>query len=69
LGVASSSDLARKIGARIDEKNNIIVDANMQTTVPMLYACGDCIGGTLQIAKAVYDGMIAGLDIIKTLRK
>lgn len=69
LGVASSSDLARKIGATIDEKNNIIVNSNMETTVPMLYACGDCTGGTLQIAKAVYEGMTAGLHIIKMLRK
>lgn len=69
LGVASSSDLARKIGARIDNQNNIIVNEKMQTTVPMLYACGDCVGGILQIAKAVYEGMIAGLDIIKILKK
>ena len=69
LGVASSSDLARKIGATIDEKNNIVVNSNMETTVPMLYACGDCTGGTLQIAKAVYEGMTAGLHIIKMLRK
>lgn len=69
LGVASSSDLARKIGATIDDKNNIVVNNNMETTVPMLYACGDCTGGTLQIAKSVYEGMTAGLHIIKILRK
>lgn len=68
LGVASSSDLARKIGARIDDKNNIVINENMQTSIPMLYACGDCTGGTLQIAKAVYEGMTAGLNIIKVLK-
>lgn len=69
LGIASSSDLARKIGARIDNQNSVIVNENMQTSIPMLYACGDCTGGTLQIAKAVYEGMVAGLNIIKVLRK
>lgn len=32
-GVASSSDLAKKIGAMV-ENNHIVVDSNMQTTVP-----------------------------------
>lgn len=69
IGTATSSDLARKIGARIDENQNIIVDQNMQTNVPNLFACGDCTGGVLQIAKAVYEGMIAGMSAIKKIRK
>lgn len=69
VGTATSSDLARKIGARIDEKQNIIVDENMQTNIPNLYACGDCTGGLLQIATAVYEGMIAGMSVIKKTRK
>lgn len=68
IGVASSSDLARKIGAKIDEKNNIVVNENMQTNIPGLYACGDCTGGILQIAKAVYEGMCAGMSAIKKVR-
>lgn len=67
IGTATSSDLARKVGARIDEKQNIIVDTNMQTNVPNLYACGDCTGGVLQIAKAVYEGMIAAMSAIKKI--
>ena len=64
MGTASSSDLARKIGARI-ENNNIVVNENMETTVPSLFACGDCTGGLLQISKAVYEGAKAGLDVLK----
>lgn len=69
LGTASSSDLARKIGVMLDEKNNIIVDENMQTNVPGLFACGDCTGGLLQIAKAVYEGAKAGLSVVKNIRE
>ena len=69
IGTATSSDLARKIGARIDEKQNIIVDENMCTNVPNLFACGDCTGGTLQIAKAVYEGMVAAMSAIKNIEK
>ena len=67
-GIASSTDFARKIGARI-ENNNIVVNENMETTINNLYACGDCTGGILQVSKAVYDGTKAGLAIIKKLRK
>lgn len=69
IGTATSSDLARKVGARIDEKGNILVDEGMSTNVPNLYACGDCTGGILQIAKAVYEGMVAGMSAIKNIKK
>ena len=67
-GIATSIDLARKIGAVIEE-NNIKVDENMETTVKGLYACGDCTGGILQISKAVYEGTKAGLSIIKNKKE
>lgn len=68
IGVASSTDLAKKLGAIIDG-NNITVDENMATNVPGLYACGDCTGGLLQISKAVYEGAKAGLSAIKYIRE
>lgn len=64
IGTASSTDLARKIGAVI-KNNYIVVNNNMETSVKGLYACGDCTGGILQINKAVYEGAKAALDIIK----
>lgn len=66
-GTASSIDFAKKVGAKI-ENNTIIVDENMKTTAPNIYACGDCIGGIMQISKAVYDGTKAGLTVISQLR-
>lgn len=67
IGTASSSDLARKIGAVV-QNENIQVDENMQTTVEGLYACGDCTGGLLQINKAVYEGAKAALHIINAFK-
>ena len=64
IGTASSNDLARKIGAII-ENNHIVVNENMETTVPGLFACGDCTGGLLQISKAVYEGAKVGLAVLK----
>lgn len=68
LGVAGSTALARKLGADV-EGSRILVDEHMMTTIPGLYAAGDCTGGLLQVAKAVYEGALAGTEAAKALRK
>ena len=65
---AGSTALARKLGAEV-EGNRIVVDEKMQTTLPGLYAAGDCTGGLLQVAKAVYEGALAGTEAAKAVRK
>lgn len=67
VGVAGSVDLAKKLGAQT-EKNKIITDEHMATNIPGLYAAGDCTGGLLQISKAVYEGALAGTEVIKYLK-
>ena len=69
IGTASSSDLAKKLGVLLDQNNNIIVDKDMQSNLHGLFACGDCTGGTLQIAKGVYEGMQAALCTIKQIKE
>ena len=64
VGVAGSSDLARKLGAEVNG-TQIVIDANMATNLPGLFAAGDCTGGMLQIAKAVYEGSKAGTEAVK----
>ncbi|MEG1845555.1 MAG: FAD-dependent oxidoreductase, partial [Oscillospiraceae bacterium] len=54
-------------GAVTTEKA-IKVDENMKTSIDGLYAAGDCTGGLLQIAKAVYEGAKAGMEVSKHLR-
>ena len=68
MGIAGSSDLAKKLGAQTDG-TKIVVDDHMATNIPGLFAAGDCTGGMLQISKAVYDGAKAGTEVIKYLRK
>ena len=67
-GIASSVDFAKKLGAKV-ENNYIVVNGKMETTVPNIYACGDCTGGILQISKAVYEGTKASIEIINKLKK
>lgn len=67
-GVAGSADFAKKLGV-ITNKDKIVVNEKMETNIKGLYACGDCTGGLLQIAKAVHEGAEAGLQVIQYIRK
>jgi thioredoxin reductase (NADPH) len=67
-GVAGTTEFAKKLGA-ITQNDRIIVNEKMETNIKGLYACGDCTGGLLQISKAVYEGTVAGMQVIKYLKK
>ena len=47
---------------------HIAVSRNMQTSVPGVYAAGDCTGRPYQIAKAAGEGNIAAHAIIESLK-
>lgn len=67
LGTAKGSDLARKLGIPIED-NRIVVNENMDTALPGVFAAGDCIGGILQVSTAVGEGAKAALSCIRYLR-
>jgi len=67
LGTAGSSDLAFKLGV-FTENGCIKTQEDMSTNVPGVFAAGDCVGGLLQISKAVSDGASAALSAVKYLR-
>lgn len=66
LGFAGAGDLARKLGAGVQD-GKIITDEQMATAVPGLFAAGDCVGRVLQVSTAVGNGAAAALSAIKFL--
>jgi len=67
VGIASASTFSKTLG--IGMNNNFIkVDDNYMTNINGLYAVGDVIGGTLQVGKAVSDGIVASREINKFLK-
>lgn len=68
MGVAGSTELARKMGVML-EGNAIKVDEHMATNIPGIFAAGDCTSGLRQVAKAVYQGAEAGLAALRFLRE
>ena len=69
LGTAGSTEIARQMGAELTEKGNIKVDREMASTIPGLFAAGDCTGGLLQVSKAVYEGSMAGISAGRYVRQ
>lgn len=67
VGVASGNDFAKKLGI-ITKDNDIVVNEKMETNIPGIYACGDCVGKLLQVSKSVYEGTEAGLQAIQYIR-
>ena len=42
------------------ENGYVTVDRRMATSLPGLFAAGDCTGGPLQVSKATGEGLVAG---------
>lgn len=68
IGVAGSTELARSIGALL-RNGDIVVDEGMRTNISGMLAAGDCTGGMKQIAKAVYEGAVAGTEAVRIIRE
>jgi thioredoxin reductase (NADPH) len=63
LGAKGVMELAGLLGVQLDdEMKHIQTDKKMQTNVPGIYAAGDITGPPWQVAKAVGEGCVAGLE-------
>jgi len=67
IGEDPASELARDIGVKLDEQKFIIVDRNMRTNIPRVYAAGDITGGVRQIVTATGAGAVAAVSAFEDL--
>ena len=63
LGSDSHSELAKSVGAAVNETDCITVDSHQRTSVPGLYAAGDVVIGLDQISHAMGEGGVAATTI------
>jgi thioredoxin reductase (NADPH) len=56
VGLLPQTDLAKNLGVKLDAKGYIVTDPNGRTSVPRIYAAGDCTGAFAQIVVAAGDG-------------
>lgn len=67
LGAETAPD--RLVPGLLIEDNHIQVNRQMETNLPGVYAAGDCTGAPYQVAKAVGEGLVAGLAASKYATK
>ncbi len=71
LGAKGAMELALEVGVQLDldTMTHIQVDRRMRTNIEGIYAAGDITGHPYQMAKAVGEGCIAGMDAANFARK
>ena len=69
LGSDVHSDLAKTIGAKLNDTDCIVVDSHQRTSVRGLYAAGDVVIGLDQISHAMGEGGVAATTIRNDLAK
>ena len=63
LGAKGAMELATELGIRLDDEAKYIhTDKKQKTSVPGVFAAGDICGPPWQMAKAVGEGCVAGLE-------
>ena len=60
--IKDTVSVTKLVPGLVYENGAIVVDRRMQTTVPGVFAAGDCTGKPYQLAKAVGEGNVAALS-------
>lgn len=64
IGHIPISELAKQIGAKTNEKNEIIVDRDSKTNIKGVFACGDVVNSKFkQAITGVAEGVIAAYNV------
>lgn len=71
LGAKGAIELATSLGVSLDPESfqYIVTNKNQETNIQGIYAAGDICGPPWQVAKAVGEGCVAGLEAAGYVRK
>lgn len=69
VGQIPTTELAKKAGIKTNEKNFIIVNKNMETNIPGVFAAGDVTGTLAQITNSVGQGSVAATNAYFYIKK
>ena len=69
LGVVARTRVAESLGCGLDDDGYVRTDETGATSVPFVFAAGDCRGGLKQVTQAMAEGERAAIELCKTLRE
>ena len=71
LGSKGALELATQIGVQLDTESFKYIETNrrQETNIPGVYAAGDIVGPPYQMAKAVGEGCVAGMEAATYARR
>jgi thioredoxin reductase (NADPH) len=69
LGGVPLTAIVQKAGIVTDRTGCLMIDRNMETNVPGIFAAGDCTCGGMQVATAVGEGATAGMRTSAYIRR
>jgi len=68
LGTTPNTEFLQKIGIKMDEKNNIVIDNNARTNIEGIFAAGDIVGRWRRIPEAIGEGGFAAINAFKYMK-
>ena len=69
LGVVPRTRVAESLGCALGDDGYVRVDEQGATSVPFVFAAGDCTGGLKQVTQAMAEGERAAIALCKALRE
>ncbi len=70
IGYEANTDFIQSSSVKLNDRKEILVDADMQTSIPGVYAAGDSLAKKYrQVTTAVSDGTIAALSALEYIHK
>ena len=67
MGYDPNTEVAKQLGAKLDQAGYIKVDKGQRTTSKGVYAAGDVTGGVKQITVAVGQGSVAAITAFEDI--
>ncbi len=63
IGQTKQTGFLEAIGIEFDDQGRVLVDENLQTSIPTMYSGGDCVNGGAEAVDAAQAGKLAAMGI------
>jgi len=69
VGHTPETDLLERLGVKLSEKGEVLVNKRQETSIPGIFAAGDVTGGVMRISAAIGEGVVAALSAYNYIKK